>query len=60
MYFRLFKIPIDIKHPFAIVKKLPPAFAVAIVPVCSFVSFFVTTKTILSIFVLTMPTAQLF
>lgn len=59
-YFRLFKIPLDMKHPVSMIKKLPSYLAVATVPVCSFVSFFITTKAVTSAFALTLPAVQLF
>ena len=46
-YFRLFKVQMDFKHPLAMIKKLPPILAVITVPLCSFASFFVTTKVVL-------------
>ncbi len=48
IYFKLFRIRMDYKHPLAIVKKLPSALAIATVPICSFVSFFITTKVVLA------------
>lgn len=43
-YFRIFKVQVDFKHPLAMIRKLPPILAVITVPLCSFASFFVTTK----------------
>ncbi len=46
MYFKLFHVAMDLKHTVRMIKQLPAILAIATVPVCSFVSFFVTTKVI--------------
>lgn len=44
MCFKLFHVAIDLKHTVRMVKQLPAVLAIATVPICSFISFFVTTK----------------
>ncbi len=59
IYFKLFRISMDYKHPLAIVKRLPSALAIATVPICSFVSFFITTKVVLAELHLSLSAIQL-
>lgn len=59
VYFKLLRIHVDYRHPIAIVKRLPPALAIVTVPVCSFVSFFVTTRSVLTGLHLSLSAAQL-
>lgn len=49
-YFRLFRIRVDVRRPAAMIDELPPYLAIATVPVCSFISFFVTAKAIVHLF----------
>ncbi len=46
-FFRLFKIPLDLRHTAAMIRNLPAPLAVLTVPLCSFLSFFATAKAIL-------------
>ena len=46
MYFKLFHVVMDLKHTVHMIKQLPALLAIVTVPVCSFVSFFITTKAI--------------
>ena len=59
VYFRLLRIPLDMKHPVAMIRNLPPLLAIATVPACSFVSFFITTKVILVELPLSLSTLEL-
>lgn len=47
VFFRLFKVALDLRHPAAMIRKLPAPLAVPTVPLCSFVSFFTVANAIL-------------
>ncbi len=59
IYFKLFKIPIDLKHTVAMVQKIPVFLAIITVPLCSFISFFVTTRVILNELSISLDAIQL-
>jgi hypothetical protein len=44
LYFKLFHVAMDLKHTVRMVKQVPAVLAIVTVPVCSFVSFWATTK----------------
>ena len=56
-YFRLLGVPLDVHRPAAMVAGLPAPLAIATVPVCGFIAFFVTTR--LSTAHLPAPTLEL-
>ncbi len=47
VYFKLFNVPIDLKNAVAMIRKLPAPLSLATVALCSFASFFATTKMML-------------
>lgn len=47
LYFKLFKVAIDLKHTVKMIQKLPASLAIMTVPVCSFIAFFISTKGVL-------------
>lgn len=47
VYFQLFHIAMDLKHPLTMIQKVPPFLAILTVPLCSFISFFITTRILL-------------
>jgi hypothetical protein len=47
VYFKLFHISMDLKYIGAMIQKVPAFLAILTVPLCSFTSFFITTKIIL-------------
>ena len=53
-YFRLYNISIDLRHTVAMIQRVPAPLAIITVPVCSFVSFFLTTRIMIHAF--TTPT----
>lgn len=46
-YFKVFKVSMDLKHTLAMIQKVPPLLSIITVPVCSFLSFYVTTRLVL-------------
>ena len=46
IYFRLLHIPIDLKHTLEMIQKVPSPLAIVTVPLCSFASFFITTRVV--------------
>ena len=44
VYFKLYNISIDLRHTVAMIQRVPAFLAIITVPVCSFISFFVTTR----------------
>ena len=49
-YFRLYNISIDLRHTVAMIQRVPAPLAIITVPVCSFVSFFLTTRIMIHTF----------
>ena len=47
VYFRLFQITLDVRQINAMIHKVPTFLAIITVPLCSFTSFFLTTKILL-------------
>ncbi len=47
VYFQIFHVPIDLKHTVGMIKGIPSTLAITTVPVCTFVSFFVTAQIVL-------------
>jgi hypothetical protein len=48
VYFKLFKISLDLKQTVKMIQQVPAVLAIITVPLCSFISFFLTTKILLS------------
>ncbi len=48
VYFKLFRIALDLKNVVSMLQRIPSPLAIATVPLCSFISFFITTKMILA------------
>jgi hypothetical protein len=44
VYFRIYKVPLDLKHVVNMIRMIPPVLAIITVPLCSFLSFFMATK----------------
>ena len=44
VFFKIFHVTIDLKHTGRMIEQVPSALAIVTVPVCSFVSFFATTR----------------
>lgn len=59
IYFKLFKIPIDLKHTVAMIQKIPTLLAIITPLLCSFISFFITTRVILKILSTSLDAIQL-
>ncbi len=59
IYFKIFKIPIDLKHSAEMIRKLPAHLSIITVPICSFTSFFITTNIILKEFSISLNIMQL-
>lgn len=45
-YFKLFHVVLDIKHAAHMVGQIPRSLAIVTVPICSFASFFITTRVV--------------
>ncbi len=59
VYFKLFKIPLDLNHTVAMIQKVPVLLAIVTVPVCSFTSFFMTTRVVLGELAISLDVTQL-
>lgn len=59
VYFKVFGIPVDLKNPVAMIRKVPAFLAIVTVPLCSFISFFIATKIILNEAATSLSAAQL-
>lgn len=46
VYFRILRVPVDMKHAVAMIQKVPPVLSIVTVPVCSFISFFLCARLI--------------
>ena len=44
VYFRILRVPVDLKNAVAMIRKVPPIMSILTVPACSFLSFFVCAK----------------
>lgn len=49
-YFRLYSISVDLKHTITMIQRVPTPLAIVTVPMCSFVSFFLTTRIMIHAF----------
>jgi len=46
LYFKIYKIPVDMKQTVRMIQKLPAWLTIITVPICSFLSFFFVTKAV--------------
>lgn len=44
VYFRILRVPVDLKNAVAMIRKVPPILSIVTVPTCSFLSFFFCAK----------------
>jgi hypothetical protein len=46
LYFKIYKVSVDLKQTVGMIQKLPAWLTIITVPICSFLSFFLVTKAV--------------
>lgn len=60
IYFKIFHVTIDLKNTVSMIQQIPSFLSIITVPICSFISFFLSTKIILGKNVGTFGVSRLF